>query len=155
MNYKIQPIPAEIAAEVRRSMVSPQYKGLAAFASVANGYGPCRSCLRVFDEYKENRIYFTYNAFDGLSSLPDPGPVYVHEHECQAFEGGFPDDLLSLPIFLEAFGEESRIIERRKMDRGDVHEQIVGLLSSEGVKFVNLRNAEAGCYIARAVCLQN
>ena len=151
MNYKIRAIPAEIAAEVRRSMVSPQYKSLAAFVSVANGYGPCRSCLRVFNEGVENRIYFTYNAFDGLSSLPDPGPVYIHEHECQPFGGGFPDDLLSLPIFLEAFGDESRIAERKRMEPENVHEQIVDLLSSEGVKFVNLRNAEAGCYIARAV----
>ena len=151
MNYKIQAIPAEIAAEVRRSMVSPQYESLAAFASVADGYGPCRSCLRVFDQGEENRIYFTYNAFDGLSSLPDPGPVYIHEHECAPFGEGFPADLLSLPIFLEAFADEGRTVERRRMDRENVHEQIAGLLSSEGVKFVNLRNAEAGCYIARAV----
>lgn len=151
MNFKIQPIGAEIAEQVRRTMVSPQYKSLAAAVSVANGYGPCRSCLRVFDQGVDRRLFFTYNAFDGFSSLPDPGPVFIHADGCEAFEGAFPEDILDLPVYFEAFGDESRMIEREKMDRGRVVEQVAGLLSLPGVRFVNIRNAEAGCYIAKAV----
>ena len=45
MNYKIVPIPSEIARSVRENMKSPQY-GHQAFADVAKGYGPCRQCLK-------------------------------------------------------------------------------------------------------------
>lgn len=151
MNYKIEPIPVSMADEVRRSMVSPQYKSLAAVASVANGYGPCRSCLRVFDEGVDRRIYFTYNAFEGLSDLPAPGPVFIHEEDCTAFDGEFPEDLRKIPIFLEAYGSASRLIERVRMEPGGVESQLETLLSMDRVEFVNLRNAEAGCHIAKAV----
>lgn len=151
MNFKIEPIQDEIISEVRRTMASPQYSGLTAFASVADGYGPCRSCLKVFSQGVDRRIYFTYNPFDGLSSLPDPGPVFIHEVECQKFEGDFPRDILDLPVYLEAYGGCSDLVRRERMDRNTVAGQIETLLKLPAVQFVNLRNAEAGCFIARAV----
>lgn len=154
MNFRVLPISAEIAAQVRKTLVSPQYKSLAATTSVADGYGPCRSCLRVFDQGVDRRIFFTYNSFDGLSSLPDPGPVFIHANECKAFDGVFPEDILDLPVYFEAFGDESRMIRREKMERNSVIEQVTGLLSVPEVRFVNLRNAEAGCYIAKALPLE-
>ena len=150
MEYKIVAIPENISSEVRNTMLSPQYKSLAANSSVANGYGPCRSCLQVFDQGNDRRIYLTYNSFDGLSSLPDPGPIFIHEKECSRFAGaGFPPDILELPIYLEAFAHESRLVERVAMDRQSVDAQINGLFANKQVRFINLRNAEAGCFIAR------
>jgi len=150
MTYKVVPISQEITNEARKTLVSPQYRSFAATVSLANGYGPCRSCLRVFDQGNEQRIGFIFNAFDGLSSLPDPGPVFVHEHDCEAFDReGFPEDILELPIYLEAFGMESDLAERRRLDPEDVDGQIGELLSRDEVCFINLRNAEAGCFIAR------
>ena len=150
MTYKVVPISQEITNEARKTLVSPQYKSFAATVSLANGYWPCRSCLRIFDQGNEQRIGFTFNAFDGLSSLPDPGPVFVHEHECEAFDGeGFPEDILELPIYLEAFGKESELAERKRLDPENVDVQIGELLSRDEVRFINLRNAEAGCFIAR------
>ena len=150
MEYRVIAIPESISSEVRQTMVSPQYKSLAANASVANGYGPCRSCLQVFDQGNDRRIYLTYNSFDGLSPLPEPGPIFIHENECQRFAGeGFPPDILDLPVYLEAFAEESHLVERVAMDRGSVDAQITGLFANDQVRFINLRNAEAGCFIAR------
>ena len=151
MTFRIEPISEEITQEVRSAMVSPQYRSLKAVASIADGYGPCRSCLRVFNEGVDRRIYFTYNPFDGLSELPAPGPVFIHEEECKKFEAEFPTDVLDLPVYLEAFSSEGKLIERISMDAAAVLEQIAGLLSEPTVRVVNLRNAEAGCYIARAV----
>ena len=150
MNYRVVAIPDGISSEVRRTLVSPQYKSLAANVSIANGYGPCRSCLRVFDEGNDRRIYLTYNSFEGLSPLPDPGPVFIHENECERFDGeGFPPDILDLPVYLEAFADDSRLVERLAMSQDALDSQIARLFSNEAVRFVNLRNAEAGCYIAR------
>jgi len=150
MKYKVIPIPSEIAGEVRETLVSPQYRSLAASVSVANGYGPCRSCLQVFDQGNDRRIYLTYNSFDGLSPLPDPGPIFIHENQCERFyRDGFPPDLLDLPVYLEAFADNSQIVSRTSMDSETVDSQIVKLFENDDVKFINLRNAEAGCFMAR------
>ena len=150
MNFRVKPISSDIAAEVRRTLISPQYRSLAANISIANGYGPCRSCLRVFDQGKDRRIYFTYNSFEGLSSLPDPGPVFIHENGCEQFGGvGFPPDVLDLPIFFEAFAGESRMVSRMRMSKAVAADQVSTLFKDPEVIFINLRNAEAGCYIAR------
>lgn len=154
MNFRIESIPSEIASQVRQHMVSPQYKSLPAISSVADGYGPCRSCLRVFDQGRDRRIYFTYDAFDGLSNLPDPGPVFIHEDDCEPFEGDFPKDLLDLPVYFEVYGDDSRMIQRERMDKSGVDVQLARLLSVHDAKFVNLRNAEAGCHIARALLVE-
>jgi hypothetical protein len=149
MSYKVKPIPARISAEVRETLFSPQYKSLRADVSLANGYGPCRSCLRVFDQGKENRLYFTYNSFDGRSALPDPGPVFIHSDECEEFAGdGVPVDLLELPVLLEAFGDASTLISREPLEPGSADERIEAMFSNTDVRFINLRNAEAGCFIA-------
>jgi Protein of unknown function (DUF1203) len=118
--------------------------------TIATGYGPCRSCLRVFHQGEEERIYITYNAFEGLSSLPDPGPIFIHKRECERFEASsFPPDLLDVPLLLEGFGDESRLVSRTRVAPGSVESQIDTIFADEAVRFINLRNAEAGCFVAR------
>jgi hypothetical protein len=149
MNYKVKPIPFSITAAARETLLSPQYKSLKADVSIANGYGPCRRCLRVFDQGNDHRIYFTYNSFDGRSNLPDPGPVFIHRDECQGFDGdGIPGDLLGLPVLFEGFGDESRLMVRQPMNVKEADAQIEAMFADESVRFINMRNAEAGCFIA-------
>lgn len=150
MNYRIVAIDNKLVSDVRKTLVSPQYTSLAAAVSVATGYGPCRSCLRVFDQGNENRIYFTYNSFDGLSELPDPGPIFIHEDTCDRYSGSsFPPDLLELPLLLEAFGEESRLVSRTPVEPSRVDAQIAEIFNLPEVSFINVRNAEAGCFVCR------
>jgi hypothetical protein len=149
MSYKVIPISTEITSRARATLVSPQYKSLKANVSVADGYGPCRSCLQVFDQGTDRRIYFTYNSFDGRSGLPDPGPVFIHENDCERFEGiGFPEHLNELPVLFEAFGEDSNLLSRTALVPDNADGQIASIFREQGVKFINLRNAEAGCFIA-------
>lgn len=149
MNYRIVPIEAETAAEVREKMRSPQY-GHPAFADPAKGYGPCRVCLKTFEVGQEERILFTYNSFENLSSLPLPGPVYIHKNECEPFAGpGFPPDLIELPLLFEAYAGESRLVARQAVEVTKIDAQLARLFALDGVRYVNLRNAEAGCYVAR------
>ncbi|HEX6280101.1 MAG TPA: DUF1203 domain-containing protein [Pyrinomonadaceae bacterium] len=156
MEYKVVAIPETISSEVRQTLVSPQYKSLAANVSVANGYGPCRSCLRVFDQGTDRRIYLTYNSFEGRSPLPDPGPIFIHENECERFAANdFPPDILELPVYLEAFAAESNLVTRVRMDKESVSGQISELFANESVEFINLRNAEVGCFIGRVERTQN
>ena len=149
MSYKVVPIFSEIVESVRENMKSPQY-GHPATVGVANGYGPCRSCLKTFNEGKEERILFTYNSFEGLSNLPLPSPIFIHKDNCQEFETtGFPQDLIDLPMLFEAFGENSEMIKRESVRKDEVDKQIQDILALPNVNYINIRNAEAGCFIAR------
>jgi len=150
MNFRVIPISSKLAEETRETLFSPQYKSLKADVSVANGYGPCRSCLRVFKQGEDERIYLTYNAFEGRSTLPDPGPIFIHRNRCREHSGGeFPPDLLALPLLLESFGPESLLLKREAMNALTVSDQIGRILADGEVRFINLRNTEAGCFVAR------
>ena len=149
MSYKVIPISDEICNEVRETLVSPQYKHPAS-VSIATGYGPCRSCLKIFNEGKEERILFTYNSFEGLSDLPLPGPVFIHKNECTNYnEAVFPRDLSALPVLFEGFGDSSDLIVREPIDTDQTDAQIEGIFRREDVRYINIRNAEAGCFMAR------
>ncbi len=149
MTYRVVPIPEHISDQVRVTQKSPQY-GHPAHVETATGYGPCRSCLRIFDEGTEERILFTYNPFAGLSDLPAPGPIFVHKEKCQSYAGaGIPDDLRQLPLILEGYGDNSELIRREKIVGSAVENQIAKILSLPTVRYVNIRNSEAGCFVAR------
>src|SRR4051812_2961332 len=95
---RFQGIPDAFSAEVREKMTAPEY-GHPAHRSLAQGYGPCRQCLRTFDVGKDERILFTYQPFREPGSLPAPGPVFIHAEACGRYDGAeLPPDLRSLPL---------------------------------------------------------
>ena len=149
MSYRVVAISEEMSNEVRRTMTSPFGK-LPAWSAVANGYGPCRSCLKTFKQGEEERIYITYDPFHGVSDLPLPGPVFIHTELCGEHPSGeFPTHLLDIPMLLEGFGEHSRLVRSEPVETGRVDEQIAELLDVGDIEFIHLRNAEAGCFIAK------
>lgn len=149
MNYKVVPIASEITKTVRANMISPQYKHPASVA-VATGYGPCRQCLKKLVVGEDERILFTYNAFENLSNLPLPGPVFIHKEACETFdEKGFPPELIDLPLLFEGFGNESALVKREAVRKHDIETQIAGIFDESKINYINIRNAEAGCFVAR------
>jgi len=153
MSYKVIPISNEICNEVRETLISPQYKHPAS-VSIATGYGPCRSCLNTFNEGEEERILFTYNSFEGLSDLPLPGPVFIHKDECRSHDDDvFPQGLSAIPVLFEGFGECSHLIVREPIDADQTDAQIERIFSREDIRYINIRNAEAGCFVARIDCM--
>ena len=91
---RVVPLPSPIADEARRTGRSPGY-GHPAHVELATGYGPCRQCLRRFRAGEERRLLFTFDAFAGLSTYPQPGPIFIHEEPCAPWDapGAFPDEL--------------------------------------------------------------
>lgn len=153
-DYRVVPIPEAVAREVRATRVAPGY-GHPAHAEVAAGTGPCRSCLSTFHVGEERRILFTWNAFSGVDSYPEPGPVFVHEEPCTPHAGpGFPAGLAPLSLTLEAFAENRRMVRREHLDGRDADPVLRELLALPGVRYVNLRNTQAGCFVARAERLE-
>jgi Protein of unknown function (DUF1203) len=147
--YRVVAIPDELANQTRASLKSPQY-GHPAHVEVATGYGPCRSCLRTFQEGEEERILFTYNPFAGLDAYPSPGPVFIHREGCPRYEEpDFPADLRRLPLTLEAYGRGRWPVARESGAERDVEGAVDRLFAHPAVEYIHVRNTEAGCYIAR------
>jgi hypothetical protein len=148
--FRVLPIDSKLAEEVRSTLKSPQY-GHPAHIELAKGYGPCRACLKQFRTGEEDRILFTYNPFENLDSYPSPGPVFIHAQSCTSYDKPqvFPGELRSLPLTLEAFGENRWIIARERPSADEIESSIEQLLHTSGVRYIHIRNTEAGCFIAR------
>ena len=126
--YRVRGIPDTVAAAVRSSLLSPQY-GHPAHAEMATGYGPCRLCLHTFNVGTEERLLFTYQPFTDPTALPAPGPVFIHRAPCDRYDApGLPEALRPLPL-VEAVLDE--------------------VFGHPEARYAHLRNAEAGCFIAR------
>jgi hypothetical protein len=147
--FRVIPIPDDVAGAVRHTLRAPGY-GHPAHVEVAAGYGPCRSCLRTFREAAEERVLFTWNAFAGTDGYPSPGPVFIHREACAAWaEDGFPPELRALPLMLEGYGPGRWLVAREAVADGRVEAAAGRLFADPAVAYVHVRNAEAGCYIAR------
>jgi hypothetical protein len=145
--FRVIAIPSSVADAVRSTMKSPGY-GHPAHAEVATGYGPCRHCLRTFAVGKESRILFTYDSFAGIESLPLPGPVFIHEAACPRYteNGGFPAQLRSHPLTLNAYGHGRRLRAQEYVTGGRPEPVIERLLARPDVDYIQVRDTVAGCF---------
>lgn len=141
-------IPADLAATVRATMRSAQYPH-PVHAEVAAGYGPCRECLGTFRTGEEERLLFTYQPFPE-GQLPAPGPVFIHRESCSRYESAaFPERLRAVPLVVEGFDAAGSPVRREAVGGGRPEAVVERVMSAQGVAFGHLRNAEAGCFIAR------
>jgi hypothetical protein len=144
-------IPSELAETVRSTMVSPGY-GHPVTAKVATGLGPCRHCLQPFVVGEEVRLLFTLDPFDGVASIPQPGPVFLHEEACKRYaEGdGYPEGLLQLGALLDGY-DAKQMIRRRELVEKDVSPETLmrEMMIDPLVRYVVVRDPNAGCYRMR------
>ena len=99
---KVIAVATELVEKVRETRVSPGY-GHPVSVQVATGHGPCRHCLRPFAVGQDVRMLFTLNPFEGVAPLPQPGPVFVHERDCERYaeDGGYPPRLKEFGAVLD------------------------------------------------------
>jgi hypothetical protein len=57
--------------------------------------------------------------------------------------------LRSLPLTLEAYGENRWIIARERPSAAKIESSVERLLQTSGVRYIHVRNTEAGCFIAQ------
>ena len=146
-SYCVVAVGDRVANAVRKTRLSPGY-GHPAHAEVATGYGPCRQCLRAFTIGADRRILFTYDAFSGKEELPLPGPVFIHERDCERYpeDGGFPVDMLTHRLTLNAYALGRRLVSQRYVSNGVVEPELQRLLQDAEVDYVHVRDTDAGCY---------
>ncbi len=149
MPSRIAGIPSDLAATVRQTLRSPQY-GHPAHRETATGSGPCRLCLRTFEVGAEERLLFTYQPFSDPAAVPAPGPVFIHTTPCERYEGStLPPDFRSLPLFLEAYGSGGELLRRGRVGEQPPEAVLERLFAGAHAEYVHIRNAEAGCFMAR------
>jgi Protein of unknown function (DUF1203) len=149
LKYRISGLANETAEEVRTTLRSPQY-GHPAHVETATGYGPCRVCLHTFEEGRDERILFTYQPFRDPAAVPAPGPVFIHRKPCSRYDSlDFPEELCQLHLALDSHGGGGMLVSQERVGDQLVDEVLRRQLSNPKVDYIHLRNAEAGCFIAR------
>jgi hypothetical protein len=145
--YRVVALAQDTVDEVKATLRAPGY-GHPVHVEVASGHGPCRLCLQTFRRGEEERVLFTYNPFPA-AAIPSPGPVFVHRQSCARYEGpGIPPGLLPHRLLLEGYDAGGMAVARAVMEV-DPDRAVEDLLARPGVAFAHLRNAEAGCFVAR------
>ena len=145
--FRFHGIADAVGAEVRRTMRAPEY-GHPAYRGVAQGYGPCRLCLRTFAIGRDERILFTYQPFREPGSLPAPGPVFIHAEECARYDAyELPPAFRSLPLVLEAYRNGSHLLAQERVGNRSP-EEVLAALFERSADYVHIRNGEVGCFMA-------
>ncbi len=148
--FRIAAIPTEAAEMVRKTMRSP-FHGFPAHAEMATEDAPCRHCLRMIVAGKYRRILFTYDRFEGVEALPQPGPVYVHEESCARYESeaGFPEELRGSPRTLEAYARGRRVLGQEFVADEKFELVIEKLFERADADYIQVNSTTAGCFTFR------
>jgi len=146
---RVVAIPSELAETVRKTRKDPRY-GFPAYTEASAGDAPCRHCLRMIAAGEKSTL-FTYDAFEGVETLPLPGPVYVHAEGCERYpeEAGFPEMLRKSPRTLNAYARGARLLAQEFVEDGNVDAAIEKIFSRADVEYVHVRSTTAGCYTFR------
>ena len=149
-SFRVVAVSEGLAEKVRSSRRAPGY-GHPVHAEVATGYGPCRLCLRDFAVGVDRRLLFTLDPFHGLEPYPLPGPVFIHERECDRHPelGGFPEDLRTHDLTFAAYGRGRVLRSEERVAGRDADSAIARLLGRPDVDYIHVRDTAAGCYDLR------
>jgi hypothetical protein len=145
--YRVIALDLDTARKVRDSRRSPGY-GHPVHSEIATGYGPCRVCLRDFEIGVDRRLLFTCDPFFGIEPFPLPGPVFIHEAECERYpeNAGFPADVLGHRLTLAAYARGPILRAEERVDGPAIPEAVSRVLSRQDVDYLHVRDTEAGCY---------
>ncbi|HEY1435659.1 MAG TPA: DUF1203 domain-containing protein [Thermoanaerobaculia bacterium] len=148
--YRAVAISEGFAEKVRTSRRAPGY-GHPVHAEVATGYGPCRLCLRDFAVGVDRRLLFTLDPFHGVEPFPLPGPVFIHENECDRHpeNAGFPTDLLSHGLTVVGYARGPVLRAEERVPGSEIESAIARLLARADVDYLHVRDTAAGCYDLR------
>ena len=148
--YRFLAITERTAEKVRSTRKSPGY-GHPVHAEIATGYGPCRLCLRDFEIGVDRRLLFTLDPFYGVEPFPLPGPVFIHESDCDRYPeyAGFPENLLAHDLTLVAYGRGRVQLDEERVTGAAVETTLDRFLARPDVDYVHVRDTPAGCYDLR------
>ena len=99
---------------------------------------------------REERILFTYPPFSDPTSVPAPGPVFIHAIPCERFEDSeIPPTSASYPCFSRATVPAASCSDGSEWATSSRRLRSSVFFTEVGADYVHIRNAEAGCFMAR------
>jgi hypothetical protein len=149
-SFKVVAIPTEVAQYVRATGKSPVY-GFPAHKETAAGRAPCRHCLELIREQKEELLLFTYDPFREVGAPPLPGPVYVHAEECPRHHEDqlIPANYQGRKLTFDAYDADGALLKAVFLSGGGEEEIANRLFADQSVQYIHVRSTEAGCFLFR------
>jgi hypothetical protein len=147
MDLRVIAVRTDLVDEMRRTLLSPGY-GHTVTSKVATGHGPCRHCLEPFEVGKDVRMLFTFDSFEGMDAIPQPGPVFVHQRECERFaeEAGYPPRLREFGAVLDGYDSSQRVARRELVTDGAQEKVLMNMFTDVAIRYILVRDLSAGCY---------
>lgn len=153
VNFKVIPIAKELVDSVRLNMKDDFGQLAEGYVAGEVSYGPCRSCLKQFKP-GEKRILFSYAPLPSKTPYNETGPIYIHLDHCEHYSDNdhFPQEIkagrIHIPLSLRSYNIERRMIDSEMVSNREVEMVIASLFQNPETEVIQVRNAEAGCFIA-------
>jgi hypothetical protein len=144
-NFRIVPLPTEIAEEARRAAQSGASDHAVVTADSPTGY-PCRHCLR-WARPGERMILFPFAAIPPGRPYSESGPIFVHAEPCERYTATneFPADFRKGRVF-RAYNSGQDMIDAEVVNGNEPEAVIEKLLQNPDTAFLHARSASRGCY---------
>lgn len=153
-HFKIVPLSEEYASKIREAQIDDF--GHEIIEQPAKGLGPCRVSLKPFVPGKDARLLFTHSPFAIDNVYNQPGPVFIHKKEVEAYKDiyRFPPEIKanrkSFPLSLIGYSKEQLMVFTRLVNDDDIDILIPGIFEKHPeIEYLHARNAAAGCFICK------
>jgi Protein of unknown function (DUF1203) len=153
-NFKIVPISAEMAGNIRRN--KKDLFGNGTMVQMANGAGPCRQSLQPFIPGKDKRVLFSYSPFNKPGLFSETGPVFIFENEVASYQDvyQFPAaikaDKINFPLSLIGYNSNDNMVYTKLVGDEDVEDLIEQAFDNRAdINYLHVRNSEACCFICK------
>src|SRR5258708_29308529 len=85
---------------------------------------------------------FTLNRFDGVAPIPEPGPAFIHEAQCERYveTAGYPMELVPFPVVLEGYDAEQMVRRRETVTDGSQEATMEEMVSDTEIGYVLVRS---------------
>ena len=109
---------------------------------------PCRHCLQLIAE-GDDKLVLAYRPFSALQPYAEVGPIFLHQRECQRFEGEeLPGWFAHLqPALIRGYGhddyETGNVVSGRELDA-----ECERILNGPEVAYVHIRS-KYNCFQCR------
>ena len=144
-NYRVVPLPTEVAENARRNAHAGATDHAYVTADSPTGY-PCRHCLR-WAQPGEKLVLFPYASIPPGRPYSETGPIFVHAQPCARYQATeeYPADLRTGRTF-RAYNAAQEIIAAEPVATSDPESVIAKLFAHPETEFLQARSADRGCY---------
>ena len=147
-NFRIIPLPTEIAEAARRA-VTVGTADHALITASSPGSSPCRHCLR-WAQPGERVILFPYAAIPAGHPYAESGPIFVHAEKCERYSATdeYPAEFRNGRVF-RAYDLNYNLIDAQVVNGSEPETVIQELFENPETAFVDARSVTHGCFTFR------